>query len=57
MNNNLDTALKRMLTNILFGSIILLILILAVMFRYYIDKQTPPPQKKQSQYMEQITNK
>ena len=38
--NNLDTYMKRMLTNILFGSGILLIIILAVVFRFYIDKQS-----------------
>jgi len=37
--NNLDTALRRILINGLFGSGILLILVLAVVFRYYIDKQ------------------
>lgn len=37
--NNLDTAIKRVLTNVAFGCAILLILILAVTFRYYIDKQ------------------
>lgn len=36
---NLDTAIKRVLTNVVFGCAILLILILAVTFRYYIDKQ------------------
>jgi hypothetical protein len=38
--NNLDTAIKRIITNVVFGCVILLILILAVTFRYYIDKQT-----------------
>jgi len=37
--NNLDTALRRILINGLFGSGILIILVLAVVFRYYIDKQ------------------
>jgi len=37
--NNLDTFMKRLLTNVAFGCAILLILILAVVFRYYIDKQ------------------
>jgi len=37
--NNLDIVIKRILTNVVFGCAILLILILAVMFRYYIDKQ------------------
>ena len=37
--NNLDTYPKRILINALFGSGILLILALTVMFRYYIDKQ------------------
>jgi len=32
--------MKRLLTNVAFGCAILLILILAVVFRYYIDKQT-----------------
>jgi hypothetical protein len=31
--------MKRLLTNVAFGCAILLILILAVVFRYYIDKQ------------------
>ena len=38
--NNLDTYMKRMLTNILFGSGVLLIIVLAVVFRFYIDKQS-----------------
>ena len=37
--NNLDTYLKRILTNVAFGCAILLIIVLAVTFRYYIDKQ------------------
>jgi hypothetical protein len=37
--NNLDIAIKRVLTNVLFGCFIILILVLAVTFRYYIDKQ------------------
>jgi hypothetical protein len=37
--NNLDTYLKRILTNVAFGCLVLLILFLAVTFRYYIDKQ------------------
>jgi hypothetical protein len=37
--NNLDIAIKRILTNVAFGCAVLLILILAVTFRYYIDKQ------------------
>jgi len=37
--NNLDTVMKRLLTNVAFGCAILVILILAVTFRYYIDKQ------------------
>jgi len=37
--NNLDIAIKRIITNVVFGCVILLILILAVTFRYYIDKQ------------------
>jgi hypothetical protein len=37
--NNLDIAIKRVLTNVVFGCFILLILVLAVTFRYYIDKQ------------------
>ena len=45
--NNLDTALKRILTNVLFGTGILLILLLAVVFRYYIDKQHQQPIHKQ----------
>jgi len=50
--NNLDTTVKRVLINFLFGSGILLILVLAVMFRYYIDKQTL--QIKQNKHIEQI---
>ena len=38
--NNLDTYLKRIITNALFGCAVLLIIVLAVTFRYYIDKQT-----------------
>jgi hypothetical protein len=52
--NNLDTALRRILINGLFGSGILIILVLAVVFRYYIDKQTP--QVKNKQHTEQISN-
>jgi hypothetical protein len=37
--NPFDTFLKRTLINVSFGSGILLILILVVVFRYYIDKQ------------------
>lgn len=37
--NNLDAYLKRILTNVLFGCAVLLIIVLAVTFRYYIDKQ------------------
>ena len=37
--NNLDTYLKRIITNALFGCAVLLIIVLAVTFRYYIDKQ------------------
>jgi len=50
--NNLDTTLKRILINVLFGSGILLILFLAVMFRYYIDKQSL--QIKQNKHIEQL---
>ena len=45
--NNFDTALKRIFINVLFGSGILLILVSAVVFRYYIDKQTPLVKKIQ----------
>ena len=38
--NNLDSVIKRILTNIVFGCVILLISALAVTFRYYIDKQS-----------------
>ena len=38
--NNLDSVIKRILTNIVFGCAILLISDLAVTFRYYIDKQS-----------------
>ena len=38
--NPFDTFLKRTLINVFFGSGILLILILVVVFRYYIDKQS-----------------
>ena len=39
--------MKRMLTNVLFGTGILLILLLAVVFRYYIDKQHSPTKQNQ----------
>ena len=35
-----NTIFKRTITNCLFGMGILLILLIAVSFRYYIDKQT-----------------
>ena len=38
--NNIETPLKRLLVNALFGCAILLILALSVIFRFYIDKQT-----------------
>ena len=38
--NNLDSVIKRILTNVVFGCVILLISALAVTFRYYIDKQS-----------------
>lgn len=53
--NNFDTALKRILINVLFGSGILIILVSAVVFRYYIDKQTPVVKKIQR--TEQTNNK
>jgi len=37
--NNLDIAIKRVLTNAFFACFIILILVLAATFRYYIDKQ------------------
>jgi hypothetical protein len=52
--NNINTALKRILINALFGTGILLILLLAVVFRYYIDKQHPSA--KQNQRAAQIFN-
>ena len=45
--NNLDTALKRVLINTVFGVSILLILALAVLFRYYIDMQHQQLKRKQ----------
>lgn len=45
--NNLDTVLKRILINVLFGTGILLLLALAVVFRFYIDKQHSPAKHKQ----------
>ena len=38
--NNLESVIKRILTNVVFGCVILLISALAVTFRYYIDKQS-----------------
>jgi hypothetical protein len=38
--NSIETPLKRLLVNALFGCTILLILALSVIFRFYIDKQT-----------------
>jgi hypothetical protein len=35
-----NTIFKRTITNFIFGSSILLILLLAMVFRYYIDKQS-----------------
>ena len=35
-----DTIFKRIITNFIFGCSILLILLLALIFRYYIDKQS-----------------
>ena len=56
--NNLDTYLKRILTNVVFGCVILLILILAVTFRYYIDKQNNLNINELNQIVEQeITKK
>ena len=56
--NNLDTAMKRVLTNVTFGCAILLILILAVTFRYYIDKQNNLNMDELNQIVEQeITKK
>jgi hypothetical protein len=56
--NNLDTAIKRVLTNVVFGCAILLILILAVTFRYYIDKQNNLNMDELNQIVEQeITKK
>ena len=52
--NNLDTTLKRILTNVLFGTGVLLILLLAVVFCYYIDKQRPSAKHKQ--HIEQTIN-
>ena len=53
--NNIDTFIKRTLINVSFGSGILLILILVVIFRYYIDKQTPLVKK--IRHTEQTINK
>ena len=52
--NNLDTALKRVLINTVFGVSILLILALAVLFRYYIDMQHQ--QLKHKQQVERTYN-
>ena len=52
--SNLDTTMKRVLVNAVFGSVILLLLVLAVVFRYYIDKQTPL--RKQNYHIEQTSN-
>ena len=45
--NNLDTTLKRILVNFLFGIAVLLILSLAVTFSYFINKQSRDIQLKQ----------
>jgi len=56
--NNLDTYLKRIITNVVFGCAILLILILAVTFRYYIDKQNNLNMDELNQIVEEeITKK
>lgn len=56
--NNLDTYLKRILTNVAFGCAILLIIVLAVTFRYYIDKQNNLNMNGLEQMVEQeITKK
>ena len=56
--NNLDTYLKRILTNVAFGCLILLILVLAVTFRYYIDKQNNLNMNELNQMVEEeITKK
>ena len=38
--NNLDSFIRRMLINVLFGSGILLIILLVVVFGYFINKQS-----------------
>jgi len=56
--NNLDTAMQRILTNVAFGCAILIILILAVTFRYYIDKQNNLNMNELKQIVEEeITKK
>jgi hypothetical protein len=56
--NNIDTAIKRIITNVAFGCVILLILILAVTFRYYIDKQNNLNMNELKQIVEEeITKK
>ena len=56
--NNLDTYLKRILTNVLFGCAVLLIIVLAVTFRYYIDKQNNLNMNELKQIVEEeITKK
>lgn len=59
--NNLDTTLKRILVNFLFGIAVLLILSLAVTFSYFINKQSRDSQLKrhnleQSKQWKQNTN-
>ena len=56
--NNSDTYLKRILTNVLFGCAVLLIIVLAVTFRYYIDKQNNLNMNELKQIVEEeITKK
>ena len=53
--NKLNTILKRILINLFFGIAVLLILVMAVFFSYFIDKQSRYIQPKQ--YVEQTKNK
>jgi hypothetical protein len=50
--------MKRIITNVAFGCLVLLILVLAVTFRYYIDKQNNLNMNELNQMVEEeITKK
>jgi len=39
--NNLDTVMKKMWLNVIFGVTVWLIIIIAIVFGYFINKQNP----------------